>query len=46
MKTLRRKILGIPAIYGSGGRLPALRLGVQELSLCAKYVTGCVASTA
>ena len=36
MKTLRLKVLAIPAIYGSGGRRPTLRLGVQDRSLRAK----------
>ena len=36
LKTLRLKVLAIPAIYGSGGRRPALRLGVQDRSLRAK----------
>ena len=30
LKTLRRKVLAIPAIYGRGGRRPTLRLGVQD----------------
>ena len=30
LKTLRRKVLAIPAIYGRGGRQPTLRLGVQD----------------
>jgi len=36
LKTLRLKVLAIPAIYGSGGRRPTLRLGVQDRSLRAK----------
>lgn len=36
LKTLRLKVLAIPAIYGSGGRHPTLRLGVQDRSLRAK----------
>jgi len=36
LKTLRLKLLAIPAIYGSGGRRPTLRLGVQDRSLRAK----------
>jgi len=36
LKTLRLKILAIPAIYGSGGRRPTLRLGVQDRGLRAK----------
>ena len=36
LKTLRLKILAIPAVYGSGGRRPTLRLGVQDRSLRAK----------
>lgn len=36
LKTLRLKVLAIPAIYGSGGRQPTLRLGVQDQSLRAK----------
>ncbi len=36
LKTLRLKVLAIPAIYGSGGRCPTLRLGVQDRSLRAK----------
>ena len=30
LKTLRLKMLAIPAIYGCGGRRPTLRLGVQD----------------
>jgi hypothetical protein len=30
LKTLRRKVLAIPAIYGRGGRQPTLRLGVAD----------------
>jgi hypothetical protein len=36
LKTLRLKVLAIPAVYGSGGRRPTLRLGVQDRSLRAK----------
>jgi hypothetical protein len=36
LKTLRLKVLAIPALYGSGGRRPTLRLGVQDRSLRAK----------
>ena len=36
LKTLRLKVLAIPAIYGSGGRRPTLRLGVQDRSLRAR----------
>lgn len=36
LKTLRLKVLAIPAIYGSGGRRPTLRLGVQDRSLRSK----------
>ncbi len=36
LKTLRLKVLAIPAVYGSGGRRPTLRLGVQNRSLRAK----------
>jgi len=36
MKTLRLKVLAIPAIHGSGGRQPTLRLGFQDRSLRAK----------
>lgn len=36
LKTLRLKVLAIPAIYGTGGRRPTLRLGVQDRSLRAK----------
>jgi hypothetical protein len=36
LKTLRLKVLAIPAIYGSGGRQPTLRLGVQDRSLRAR----------
>ncbi|MGQ9661471.1 MAG: hypothetical protein ACUVWX_03925 [Kiritimatiellia bacterium] len=36
LKTLRLKVLAIPAIYGSGGRRPILRLGVQDRGLRAK----------
>ncbi|MGA9046327.1 transposase [Sulfuricurvum sp.] len=36
LKTLRLKVLAIPAIYGSGGRRPTLRLGVQDRGLRAK----------
>ena len=36
LKTLRLKVLAIPAIYGSGGRNPTLRLGVQNRSLRAR----------
>ncbi len=35
-KTLRLKPLAIPAVYGSGGRRPPLRLGVQDRSLRAE----------
>lgn len=36
LKTLRLKVLAIPAIYGSGGRQPTLRLGMHSRSLRAK----------
>ena len=36
LKTLRLKVLAIPAVYGSGGGRPTLRLGVQDSSLRAK----------
>lgn len=36
LKTLRLKVLAIPAIYGSGGRRPTLRLGVQDRGFRAK----------
>ena len=36
LKTLRLKVLAIPAIYGRGGRRPTLRLGVHSRSLRAK----------
>jgi hypothetical protein len=36
LKTLRLKVLAIPAIYGIGGRRPTLRLGVQDRSLRSK----------
>jgi hypothetical protein len=36
LKTLRLKVLAIPAIYGSGGRRPTLRLGVQDRSFRSK----------
>ena len=36
LKTLRLRVLAIPAIYGTGGRCPTLRLGVQDRSLRAK----------
>jgi hypothetical protein len=36
LKTLRLKVLAIPAIYGTGSRCPTLRLGVQDRSLRAK----------
>ncbi len=36
LKTLRLKVLAIPAIYGSGGRVPTLRMGVADGSLRAK----------
>jgi hypothetical protein len=36
LKTLRLKVLAIPAVYGSGGRRPTLRLGVQNRSLRSK----------
>lgn len=36
LKTIRLKVLAIPALYGSGGRRPTLRLGVQCRSLRAK----------
>ncbi len=36
LKTLRLKVLAIPAIYGSGGRRPTLRLGVRDRSLRAR----------
>lgn len=36
LKTLRLKVLAIPAIYGSGSRRPTLRLGVQDRSLRSK----------
>jgi hypothetical protein len=36
LKTLRLKVLAIPAIYGSGGRRPTWRLGVRDRSLRAK----------
>ena len=36
LKTLRLKVLAIPAIYGSGGRHPTLRLGTQDKSLRSK----------
>lgn len=36
LKTLRLKVLAIPAIYGSGGRRPTLRLGVQDCGFRAK----------
>jgi hypothetical protein len=36
LKTLRLKVLAIPALYGSGGRRPTLRLGIQDRGLRAK----------
>ena len=30
LKKIRLKVLAIPALYGSGGRLPVLRLGVRD----------------
>ena len=36
LKTLRLKVLAIPAIYGRGGRQPTLRLGVADGRLQAK----------
>lgn len=36
LKTLRLKFLAIPAVYGSGGRRPTLRLGVQDRGVRAK----------
>ena len=36
LKTLRLKVLAIPAIYGRGGRQPTLRLGVADGRLRAK----------
>ncbi len=36
LKTLRLKVLAIPAIYGSGGGRPTLRLGVQDRRLRSK----------
>jgi hypothetical protein len=36
LKTLRLKVLAIPAIYGTGGRRPTLRLGVQDRGLRAQ----------
>ena len=36
LKTLRLKVLAIPAIYGCGGRRPTLRLGVQDRSFRAQ----------
>ncbi len=40
LKTLRLKVLAIPAIYGSGGRRPTLRLGVQDRRRWAKIRYG------
>ena len=37
LKTLRLRILAIPAIYGAGGRRPTLRLGIQDRSLRGKF---------
>jgi hypothetical protein len=36
VKTLRLKVLAIPAVYGCGGRRPTLRLGVRDRSLRAR----------
>jgi len=36
LKTLRLKLLAIPAVYGSGAGRPTLRLGVQDRSLRAR----------
>ena len=37
LKTLRPRLLAIPALYGSGGRRPTLRLGIQDRSLRGKF---------
>jgi hypothetical protein len=37
LKTLRPRLLAIPALYGSGGRRPTLRLGIQDQSLRGKF---------
>ena len=33
---IRLKVLAIPALYGSGGRMPVLRLGVRDPRLRAR----------
>lgn len=36
LKKIRLKVLAIPALYGSGGRMPVLRLGVRDPRLRAR----------